>query len=176
MSKCPSSQDYGLSSDHVWLWELDYKESWVLKNWCFWTVGLENILESHLDCKEIQPVHPKGDQSWMFIGRTDVEAEIPIHWPPDAKHWLSWKRSWCCKRLRLRGEGDNRRWDGWTASWTQWTWVWINSGSCWWTGKPGVLQSTGSQRVRHDWATELNWTGLNLSMDFKSTKLDQSCP
>ena len=88
---CPSSQGYGFSSSHVWMWELDYKESWVPKNWCFWTVVLEKTLESPLDCKEIQPVHPKGNQSWMFIGRTDVEAENPILWPPDVKSWLIWK-------------------------------------------------------------------------------------
>ena len=79
------------SSSHVWMWELDYKESWVPKNWCFWTLVLETTLESPLDCKEIQPVHPKGDQSWIFIGRTDAEAETPILWPPDAKSWLIWK-------------------------------------------------------------------------------------
>ena len=87
----PSSQSYGFSSNHVWMWELDYKESWVPKNWCFWTVVMEKTLESPLDCKEIQPVHPKGDQSWVFIGRTDIEAESPILWPPDAKSWLIWK-------------------------------------------------------------------------------------
>ena len=79
------------SSGHVWMWELDYKESWAVKNWCFWTVVLEKTLESPLDYKEIQPVHPKGDQSWIFIGRTDAEAETPILWPPDAKNWLIWK-------------------------------------------------------------------------------------
>ena len=83
-----SSQGYGFSSSHVWMWELDYKESWALKNWCFWTVVLEKTPESLLDCKEIQPVHPKGNQSWMFIGRTDVEAETPTLWPPDEKSWL----------------------------------------------------------------------------------------
>ena len=83
-----SSQGYGFSSSHVWMWELDYKESWVLKNWCFWTVMLEKTLESPLDCKEIQPAHPEGNQSWMFIGRTDFEAETPILWSPDAKSWL----------------------------------------------------------------------------------------
>ena len=83
-----SSQGYGFSSSHVWMWELDYKESWALKNWCFWTVALEKTLESSLDCKEIQPVHPKGNKSWVFIGRTDVEAETPILWPPDGKSWL----------------------------------------------------------------------------------------
>ena len=89
--KGPSSEDYGFSNSHVWMWELDYKESWVLKNWCFWAVVLEKTLESPLDCKEIQPVHPKGNQSWIFIGRTDAEAETPILWPPDAKSWLIWK-------------------------------------------------------------------------------------
>ena len=83
-----SSQGYGFSSSHVWMWELDYKENWAPKNWCFWTVVLEKTLESPLDCKEIQPVYPKGNQSWIFIGRTDVEAETPI---PDAKSWLIWK-------------------------------------------------------------------------------------
>ena len=84
--KSPSSQGYGFSSSHVWMWELDYKQSWELKNWCFWTVVLEKTLESLLDCKEIQPVHPKGNQSWIFTRRTD--AEIPILWPPDTKNWL----------------------------------------------------------------------------------------
>jgi len=83
-----SSQGYGFSSSHVWMWELDYKESWEPKNWCFWTVVLEKTLESPLDCREMQLVHPKGNQSWIFIGRTDVEAEIPILWPSDAKNWL----------------------------------------------------------------------------------------
>ena len=86
----PTSQGYGFSSGHVWMWELDYKESWALKNWCFWTVVLESSLESPLDCKETQPVHAKGDQSCVFIGRTDVEAETPILWPPDV-NWLVWK-------------------------------------------------------------------------------------
>ena len=87
-NKGPSSQSYGFSSSHVWMWELDYKESWAPKNWCFWTVVLEKTLESLLDCKEIQPVHLKGNKSWIFTGRTDAEAEIPILWLPDAKNWL----------------------------------------------------------------------------------------
>ena len=90
-NKGPSSQSYCFSSNHVWMWELDQKESWVLKNWCFWTVVLEKTLESPLNCKEIQPVHPKGNQSWIFIGRTDAEAETPILWPPESKNWLIWK-------------------------------------------------------------------------------------
>ena len=123
---------------------LNYKESWVQKNWCFWTVVLEKTLESPLDCKEIQPVHPEGDQSWVFIGRTDAEAETPVLWPPDEKSWLIWKDpDWCWERLRARGEGENRGWDGWMASLTQWTWVWMDSGSWWWTGRPGVLRFMG---------------------------------
>ena len=90
-NKGPSRQSYGFSSSHVWMWELNYKESWELKNWCSWTVVLEKTLESPLDCKEIQPVHPKGDQSWVVIGRTDAEAETPTLWPPHAKSWLIWK-------------------------------------------------------------------------------------
>ena len=84
-NKGPCSQSCGFSSSHVWMWESDYNESWAPKNWCFWTVVLEKTLESPLDCKEIQPVHPKGDQFWVFIGMTDVEAETPILWPPHAK-------------------------------------------------------------------------------------------
>ena len=90
-NKDPPSQGYGFSSGHVWMWEFNYKESWAPKNWCFWAVVLEKTLEGPLDCKEIQPVHPKGDQSWVFIGRTDFEAETPILWLPDAKSWLIWK-------------------------------------------------------------------------------------
>ena len=87
-NKVPSGQGYGFSSGHVWIWELDCEESWVPKNWCFWTVVLEKLLEIPLDCKKIQPVHPKGNQSWVFIGRTDAEVETPILWPPHAKSWL----------------------------------------------------------------------------------------
>ena len=104
-NKGPFSQGYGFSSGRVWMWESDCEESWAPKNWRPWTVVLEKTLESPLDCKEIQPVHPKGDQSWVFIGRTDVEAQTPILWPPDAKSWLIWKRPWCWERLRA-GEGD----------------------------------------------------------------------
>ena len=138
-------------------------KSWTVKkaepkNWCFWTEVLEKTLESPLDCKEIQPVHPKGDLSWVFIGRTDAEAETPILWPPHAKSWLIGKSLWCWEGLGVEGEGDDRGWDGWMASLTRWTWVWANSGSWRWTGRPGVLWLMGSQRVGHDWVTELNWT------------------
>ena len=136
-------------------------ESWTVKkaeapkNWCFWTMVLDKTLDSPLDCKEIQPILSKGDQSLVFIGRSDVETETPLLWPPDAE-LTRWKRPWCWERLRAEGEGDDRGWDGWMASPTQWTWVWVGSGSWWWTGRPGVLQFMGSQRVGHDWATKLN--------------------
>ena len=148
----------------TWMWELDCEESWAPKNWCFWTVVLEKTLESPLYYKEIQPVHPKGNQSWVFIGRTDVEAETPILWPPDAE-LTHWKRPWCWEGLGAGGEGDDRGWDGWMASPTQWTWVWVVFRSWRWTGRPGMLQFMESQRVRHDWATELNWTELILNYD-----------
>ena len=136
------------------MWELDSKESWALKNWCFWTVVLEKTLESPLDSKEIQPVNPKGNQSWIFTGRTDAEAETPILWPPDVKNRLAGKDPNAGKDWRWEEKGT-KGWDGWIASPTQWTWVWVSSGSSWWTERSGVLQSMGSQRVGHDW-TEVN--------------------
>ena len=129
----------------------------------FLNCGVEDSWES-LDCKEIQPVHLKGDQSWVFIRRTDVDAETNIlaKWCEELTHL---KRPWCWERLRPGGEGDDRGGDCWMASPTQWTWVWVDSRSWWWTGRAGVLRFMGSQRVRHDWATELNW----------SSKSDCSC-
>ena len=103
-----SSQSYGFSNSHVLMWELDHKEAWTLKNWCFWIVVLEKTLESPLKSKDIKPVHPKGNQSWILIGRTDAEAEAPILWPPDVTHW---KRPWCWERLRTGGDGDDRGWN-----------------------------------------------------------------
>ena len=131
---------------------MNCKEGWALKNWCFWTVVLEKTLENPLDCKEIRPVHPKG------------KSVLNIHW----KDWCwssntlatwckkltRWKRLWCWEGLRARGEGGGRDWDGCMASPTQWTWAWASYERWWRTGKPGVLQSTGSHRIRHDWATE----------------------
>ena len=137
-------QSYGFSSSHVWMWELDHKESWAPKNW-WWIVVLQKTLESPFDSKEVQLVHPKGDQSWIFIGRNDAEAEIPILWPPNAKNWLTGKdpdawKDWRQEKGMIEGEMV-----GWMASPTQWTWVWASFGSWWWTGKPGVLQSMGLQ-------------------------------
>ena len=143
VNKGLSSQGYGFSSGHVWMWELDCEESWAPKNWCFWTVVLEKTLESPLDCKKIQPVHSEGDQPWDFFGRNDAKAETPVLWPPHAE-LTHWKRLWCWEGLGARGEGDNRGWDGWMASLTRWAWVWMNSGSWWWTGRPGVLRFMGS--------------------------------
>ena len=157
--KGPYSQGCGLSSSHVWMWELEYKESWVLKNWCFWTVVLEETLESALDCKEIQPVHPKGDQPWDFFGRNDAEAATPVLWPPHVKSWLIGKdsdagRDWGQEEKGM-AEDEMTGWhhglDGRESEWTPG----VADGQ---TGRPGVLRLMGSQRVGHDWATELKWS------------------
>ena len=159
-NKGPSSQRYGFSSGHVRMWELDYKERGAPKNWCFWTMVLEKTLESPLDCKEIQPVHPKGDQSWVFIGRTDAEAETPILWPPHAKSWLIWKDSdagkdWGQEKGTTEDEmvGWHHRLNGHGFGWT----LGVGDGQ-------GGLVCCGSwgHRVRHNWATELNWEGKQI--------------
>ena len=153
-NKGPSSQGYGFSSRHVWMWELDCKESWVPKNWCF------------LNCFV-------GEDPWESLGLQDPTSPslgrsvLGVHWEDWCWSWNSntlatwckeqthWKRPWCWQRLRAGGEEDNRRWDGWMASSPQWTWAWVDSGSWWWTGRPGMLQFMGSQRVGHNSATEL---------------------
>ena len=140
---------------------MDYKESWAPKNWCFWTVVLEKTLESSLDCKEIKPVHPKGNQSWVFIGRTDVEAETPILWQPDVKSWLTGKDLDAGKDWRQEEKGTTEdEMVGWHhqhwSSYHQWTWVWVNSRSWQWTGRPGMLQSMGRKEL--DMTEQLNWT------------------
>ena len=145
------------------MWELDCEESWAPKYWCFWTVVLEKTPETSLDRKEIQPVHSKGYQPWVFFGRNDAIAETPVLWPPHARSWLIGKDSDAGRDMGAGGKGDDRRWDVWMSSLTRWTWVWVNSGSWWWTGRPGV-RFMGSQRVRHDWATELtDWLSMIVS-------------
>ena len=142
------------------MWELDHKESWALKNLCFWTVGWRRLLRvpwtarrsnqsilKEMYSLEVLSIHWK-DWCWSWNSNTLAT------WYKELTHW---KRPWCWESLKAGGEGDNRRWDGWMASPTQWTWVWASSGSWWWTGKPGMLHSMGLQRVRHNWATELNW-------------------
>ena len=147
------------SCSHVWMCELDSKESWVPKNWCFWTVVLKKTLECPLDCKVIKPVSSKGNQSWIFIGRTDAEAEASILWPPDAKNWLLGRDADAGKdrRQEVKGATEDEM-IGWhhQLDWDEFEQP-LGVGAEW-TGKPGMLPSMGSQRVRHDWATELNWT------------------
>ena len=155
------------------MWELDYKEYRVPKNYAFELWCWRRLLTSPLDCKEIQPVHPKGDQSWVFFGRNDAKAEISVLWPPHVK---SWKKLWCWEGLGAKGEGDDRGWDGWIASPTRWTWVWVNSWSWWWTGRLGVLWFMGLQRVRSDW-TKLNWNDLfQLTWKFSGLITEIPCP
>ena len=121
---------------------------------------LEKILESPLDCKEIQTVHPKGNQSWIFIGRTVVETETRILWPPDKKSWLIWKDPYSGKDLKVGGEGDDSGWDGWMASPAQWTWVWVNSGSWWWSAWHAIVHGDGkSQTWLSDWT---DWYGNKI--------------
>ena len=143
------------------MWELDYKEIWDLKNWCLWTVVLEKTFGSPLNCKEIQPVHPKENQSWVFTGSTDVKAETPILWPPDAESWLFWKDPDAGKGWRQGKEGDDRGWDGWMASPTQWTWVWVDwelvtDREAWHAVVHGVTKS-------RTWLSD--WTELNLGIN-----------
>ena len=163
VNKGLSSQGYGFSSGHVWLWELDYKENWLLKNWCFWIVVLEKTLESPLDCKEIQPVHPNGDQSWVFIGRTDVEAKLQYF-----GHLL--RRADSLEKTLMLGkiEGSRRR----GQQRMRWLNGIIHSMDMGLGGlrelvmdrRPGMLRFLGWQRVRPDWATELNWTEQEFSL------------
>ena len=155
-TKVHLSQGYGFSSGHVWISELDYKESWAPKNWCFWTVVLEKTLESPLDFKEIQPVHPKGDQSWVFIERTDAEAETPILWPPDAKSWLIWKDCDVGKDWRREEKGTTEdEMVGWHH--------WLNGHKFGWTlgvgdGQRGLESCDPRGHKESDTTEQLNWT------------------
>ena len=149
------------------MWELDYKESWAQKNWCFWTVVLQKALESPLGCKEIQAVHPKGHPSWIFIERTEAEAETPVLWPPDGRADSLENTLMLGKIEGRRRRGQQRvRWlDGITDSMAI-IWVWVSSGNWWKTGKLGVLRSMGSQTVGHSWTELLFWSWLNPAVYF----------
>ena len=151
--KGPSSQSYVFSSSHVWMWELDHKESWAPKNWCFWTVVLEKTLESPLVSKEIKPVNPKANHPKYSLEELMLKWNFNTlaTWCKEPTHW---KRLLCWERLKAGGGEDDRGGDGWMASPTQWTRLWANSRKWWRTGKPVVLQSMMSQRVGHNWATE----------------------
>ena len=166
-----SSQSYGFFSSHVWMWELDYKQSWAPKNWCFWTVVLEKTLESPLDCKEIQSVHPQGDKSWIFIGRTDAEAETPILWPPDAKDWLTGKdcdsgKDWRQEKKGMTEEemvGRHHRLNGHEFEWT--------TGVC--DGQGHLVCCSPRGHKESDLTEWLNWNEqLSTHTD---TKLTQWC-
>ena len=151
--KSPCSQSCGFSSTHVQMWGLDHKKGWVPKNWCFLIVVLEKTLGSPLDCKEIRPVNPKVNQSWIFQWKDwcwSWSSNTLAIW---CEELTPLKRPWCWQRLKAGGE-DDREWYGWMASSIQWTWFWANSGRWWRTGKPDGLQSMGSQRVKYDWATK----------------------
>ena len=154
-NKGPSSQGYGFSSSHVWMWELEYKASWTPKNWCFWTLVLKKTLESPLDCKKIQSVHPTGNQSWIFIGRTDVEAETPILWPPDTKSWLIWKDPDAGKDWRQEKGMTGDEMVGWHY-WLNGR-VWVNSRSwqeAWHAAVHGVAKSLTQLSNWTDWGCQ----------------------
>ena len=147
--KGPSNQSYGFSSSCIWMWEFHHEERWAPKNWYFWNLVLEKTLESSLDCKVIELVNPQGNQSWIFIGRTDAESETQILWPPDAKTWLIGKDpDYGIDRRQEETGMTKMRWLGKGRQSmrlpTCWTWAWVSSQSWWWTGKPGVLQFLGS--------------------------------
>ena len=153
-----SSQGCGFSSSHVWMWELDHKEGWAPKNWCFWTVVLEKTLESPFDWRSNQSILKEISPECSMEGLM-LKLRLQYYWPILqcwCKELTHWKRPWCWKRLKAGRAGDDRGLDSWMVSLTQWTWVWVDSGSWWWTGRPGMLQSMGLQSVRHDWVTELS--------------------
>ena len=138
------------------MWELDCEESWALKNWCFWTVVLEKTLESPLDCKEIQQVHPKEDQSWVSLEGLILKLKLQ-YFGYLMQRAVLFEKTLMLGKVEGRSRRDDRGWDCWMTSPTWWTWVWVDSGSWWWTGRSGMLQSIWSQRVGQHWATELNW-------------------
>ena len=158
VNKGPSSRGYGFSSGHIGMWELDYKESWAPKNWCFWTVVLEKTLESPLECKEIQPVHPKGDHSWVFIGRTYFEAETPILWSPDVKSWLIWKDPDAGKDWGQEEKGKTEdEMAGWHHRLSGHGFGWTQGVS---DGQGGLACCSSWGRKESDTTKRLNWTEL----------------
>ena len=159
-NRSPSSQGYGFPSGHEWMWELDYKESWVPKNWCFWTVVLEKTLESPLDCKEIQPVHPKG-QSWVFIGRTDVEAETPIFWPLDVESWFIWKDPDAGKDW---GQEEKGMTEDEMVGWHHWH----NGHGFGWTLGVGDGPRASVHGVAKSWTWLSDWTELTVYQSLSS--------
>ena len=168
-NKDPSSQSYGFSSSHVLMWELDPKEGWAPKKLILLNCSFGEDFWESLGLKKIIPVNCKGNQSWIFIGRTDTEPLATIALATWCKELTPWKRPWCWQKLKAGADRDNRSWVCWMASPIQWTWAWANSGSWWWAEKSGMpvwLQSMGSQRVGHDWETELIW----IEQTVKSTE------
>ena len=156
--KASYSHSYGLSSNHIWLWELHHKEKWTPKNWCCWSVVLEKTLESPLDCKEIKPVNPKGNKTLNILWKDWLGSSNTLAiWWEGPSHW---KRPWYWERLRAGVDGRDRGSDGWMASLTQWTWVWRNSRRWRRTVKPCILQFMGSQRVAHERATEQQYENM----------------
>ena len=163
VNKCLSSQGYGFSSGHVWTWELDYKESWMPKNWYFWTEMLEKTFESPLGCKEIRPVHPKGDKFWVFIARTDVEAEASILWPPDVKNWLMWKDPDAGKDW---GEEEKGMTEDEMVGWHHW----LSRHGFWWT--LGVSDGQGGNNyLKRKWVECPNQKTKTGWMDTKTRLL-----
>ena len=161
VDKGPSSQSYGFSSSHGWKWQLDHKETWASEELILLSCDVKT-LESPLDCKEIKPVNPKGKQFCIVIGRTDAEAEAPILWTPDAKSWLI-RKDPDAGRLKVGGTGDNRGWDGYMASQTQWTWIWASSGRWWRTGRPRYAAVHG---VTKSWTRLSDWTSHSMFKQF----------
>ena len=160
-----SSQGYGFSSGHVWMWQLNYKESWVLKNWYFWTVVLKKTLEGPLDSKEINQSIIKKISPEYSLEKLMLKLKLQ-YFGNLLEELIHLKRPWSWERLKAGGKGDGRGWDGWMASLTQWTWVWVSSGSWCLNGRSGVLQSMESQRIGHDCVTELNWTEIWIFKEF----------
>ena len=163
-----NNQSYGFSSSHAWMWELDNKKGWVLKNWCLQTAVLRRLLRVPWTARRsnqsiLREINPEYSLEGLML---KLKSNTLTTWCKGLTHW---KRLWCWERLKA-GEGDNRGWDGWMASPTQWTWVWGGSRSWWWIAKPGMLQSMGLQTFGHDYTTELNWRGGGYEVNLCSTK------